>query len=112
MAHDIDLVAAWIAERHARINDAPIEAETRDRLAQDPADLEFDVVRVGDLFYSSELAGRLTGWLQRARTQGATVLSPSGRSTRCGIAPAERIAEFLGETRSEGRGRLGGRCLS
>lgn len=73
VANDVDPTASRMAERVAAANGVSIETETLDRLSSD-LDGSFDVVLVGDLFYSSRLASRAERWLRRAREAGCSVL--------------------------------------
>lgn len=71
IASDIDPVAGQVAQMNAALNGVTLTA-AGDLLDAGPPDV--DVILVGDLFYSAELAARVLPFLQRAAAMGAKVL--------------------------------------
>jgi predicted nicotinamide N-methyase len=74
LANDLDPAACEMAQRIADLNDAEIECSCEDLLSTASATPPCDVILVGDLFYSAELARRAERWLRAARRAGVEVL--------------------------------------
>jgi predicted nicotinamide N-methyase len=84
VANEIDEYADAAIALNAELNGVAVERAFGDILAGEPP--EADVVLAGDVFYSREMAGRVLGFLRRARAAGALVLvGDPGRAYR----PAE-----------------------
>jgi predicted nicotinamide N-methyase len=73
-ANDVEPLACAMAGLTAELNRVEIECGTSDLLDTDPAEDPFDVILVGDLFYSAGLARRAGSWLRRAAGRGSRVL--------------------------------------
>ncbi len=89
VANDIDPLSAAAIERNAAANSAPVEVLLGDLLG---GSLDSDVgspgwgtavVLAGDVYYSRDMAGLVTGYLRRAHMGGAVVLvGDPGRAYR------------------------------
>ena len=81
VAVDIDPRAAVAARLNAELNGMAVETVTAD-LLDGPASEGVDLVLIGDLFYSADLAERVLVFLQRCRAAGLDVLiGDPGRKT-------------------------------
>lgn len=68
---DVDPHAARAAHDNAALNDVHLEITTEDLLG---AEVQADVILVGDTCYAPELAARLVPWLVAQRARGVEVL--------------------------------------
>ena len=73
VASEIDVLAAGAIRLNARANRVPVPVIVGDVLDGDGDGAE--VVLAGDVWYSGPLAGRVLGFLERARARGASVLA-------------------------------------
>jgi len=73
VASEIDVLAAAAIRLNARGNRVPVPVIVGDVLDGDGDGAE--VVLAGDVWYSAPLAGRVLGFLERARARGASVLA-------------------------------------
>ena len=73
VASEIDVLAAAAIRLNARGNRVPVPVIVGDVLDGDGDGAE--VVLAGDVWYSGPLAGRVLGFLERARARGASVLA-------------------------------------
>jgi len=73
VASEIDVLAAGAIRLNARANRVPVPVIVGDVLDGDGDGAE--VVLAGDVWYSAPLAGRVLGFLERARARGASVLA-------------------------------------
>ena len=73
VASEIDTLAAGAIRLNARANRVPVPVIVGDVLDGDGDGAE--VVLAGDVWYSGPLAGRVLGFLERARARGASVLA-------------------------------------
>jgi predicted nicotinamide N-methyase len=88
-ASEIDPLAVAAIGLNAEANGVPAPGVVGDVLDGDAAGAE--VVLAGDVWYSRPLAGRVLGFLERARARGATVLTGDiGRA----FLPRERFREL------------------
>jgi predicted nicotinamide N-methyase len=71
-AYDIDPVAVAAIAANAAANGVAVQAACADILDRDVPDC--DLVLVADAFYERDLAGRVTGFLERSQAGGAAVL--------------------------------------
>ncbi len=71
-AVDVDPAALAAVARNAQANDVRVTAAPRDILADSLSDV--DVLLAGDVFYSQQLAQRVSGFLRRASRAGVRVL--------------------------------------
>lgn len=69
---DIDPLATLAAERNAARNGVTLTTTTENLIGRD--DVACDVVLAGDVFYGTEMAGPVIGWLRRLAERGTTVL--------------------------------------
>lgn len=91
LANDVDPLAAAMASLTASLNGVEMECGAEDLLDSDPVAGRFEVILVGDLFYSADLARRAGGWLRRTLGQGTLVLvGEPGRNFALGRELAER----------------------
>ena len=74
VANDVDSFAAAAQELNARANQVAIDVAQRDLLDEDVTPDQFDLVVAGDVCYEPDLAGRLIGFLRRAKVNGVRVL--------------------------------------
>ena len=74
LGNDVDELAVYMSRVHASLNELSIETDGDDLLDGDPPTFAFDVILVGDLFYSRDLARRVERWVLSASRGGATVL--------------------------------------
>ena len=74
LANDVEPLACAMASFTAELNGVEVERSENILLYTVAAAGRFDVILVGDLFYSARLARRAERWLHRAREQGALVL--------------------------------------
>jgi len=70
-AAEIDAFAVTAIRLNAALNDAAIEAESRDLIG---GTSRWDTILVGDMCYERPLAERLTAWLRGLAARGTTVL--------------------------------------
>jgi predicted nicotinamide N-methyase len=70
-AVDIDPLSLAAVAANAAVNAVTVSAVQRDILDEIP---NADVILAGDVFYSREMATRMTAYFQRAASGGATVL--------------------------------------
>jgi len=73
-ANDIDPWAGHMTATHAKLNGVFVEFDGRDLLDDVTSGVTFDVVLVGDLFYTRDLARQAEHWLDAARRAGCEVL--------------------------------------
>tara|TARA_R110002110_G_scaffold3598_13_gene18428 strand:+ start:873 stop:1535 length:663 start_codon:yes stop_codon:yes gene_type:complete len=79
VAADIDSFSLAAIRENAAVNNVSIDATQTDYLDCDVPG--FDLIVAGDICYEKPLAKRVTDWLQKAATTGATVLlADPGRS--------------------------------
>ncbi len=71
-ASDIDPIAAAATRLNAELNGVDIEVTETDLVGRIEDD--WDLVLVGDIYYSEELGQRATGWLQALAARGTEVL--------------------------------------
>ncbi|XP_050541945.1 electron transfer flavoprotein beta subunit lysine methyltransferase-like isoform X2 [Daktulosphaira vitifoliae] len=71
-ANDIDPVACIAAQLNAELNNTKIEILTKNILFAES--LNWDVIIIGDMFYSEELANLLWDWLLRLSDNRQTIL--------------------------------------
>lgn len=71
-ANDIDAFAAAAIRLNAAANGVSVEVSTED--LTDRADLDFDLVLAGDVFYERPMTSRVEPWLRALARGGATVL--------------------------------------
>jgi len=91
VANDVDRWACAMASAIADLNGVVVECSAEDLLDTDPATRPFDVILVGDLFYSAGLARRAERWLRAASRSGCLVLAGEpGRS----FAVVDRVSEL------------------
>lgn len=69
---DTDPYAAIASRMNAAVNAVNIDTICKDILDDDPP--EVDMIAVGDLFYASDIAGRVVAYLDRCITAGIKVL--------------------------------------
>jgi len=85
--YDIDPLAIAAITLNAEANGAAVRAVRADILGSEAAGV--DVILVADAFYERELAGRVTGFLERGHARGADVLvGDFGRA----YLPRDRLA--------------------
>ncbi len=71
-ASDIDPIAAAATRLNAELSGVDIEVTETDLVGRIEDD--WDLVMVGDIYYSEELGQRATGWLQALAARGTEVL--------------------------------------
>ncbi|XP_050423035.1 electron transfer flavoprotein beta subunit lysine methyltransferase-like [Adelges cooleyi] len=71
-ANDIDLVACVAATLNAQLNNVKLEISSDNFLFSEG--LQYDVIIIGDMFYSKELADVLWKWLFKLCDKGQTIL--------------------------------------
>lgn len=91
LAADVDPLAEVVARRNAEANGVRLDATTQDLLGEE---LDADVILIGDLVYEPELMARVTGFLERARRRGQTVLLADRTTARRPPLPFELVAEY------------------
>lgn len=81
IANDIDPWSGAAVALHADWNGVDVRFDGRDLLDLDAGELEFDVLLVGDLFYSERLAARARAFVERSADLGRRVwIGEPGRS--------------------------------
>jgi predicted nicotinamide N-methyase len=87
VANEIDPYAAAAIALNARLNDVKLDVRVGDLL---DGDAGTEVVLAGDVFYSRQMAERMLGYLERARSAGAVALvGDPGRA----YLPRERLIQ-------------------
>jgi predicted nicotinamide N-methyase len=91
LAVDIDAFAGHAAALNATLNGVRIATTDADLIG---ADVEADVILVGDLFYDRDLAPRVLAWLVELRAQRKTVLIGDPGRTYLPRNDLEQIAAY------------------
>lgn len=92
IANDTDPIACAAAHLNGTANAVAIETSNEDLLA---ADIEADLILIGELFYEPEMEIRVSAFLDRARRQGAAVLFADRTAMRRPPADFRLIADVV-----------------